>query len=177
MSRGRPPLVLDKNEFQSVINKLELETTFPTRTALWEAVAKSEWAVNLKPRPLTAQVAMLRAEELGLIIKTEKGQRGRTKGEKPVSAGKGRKKRRMSVDESKILRHSFPKDERESLEKTFQRAENGSLMAMIKLKCLDCCCGQKKEIALCPSKDCALWTVRPYKRDSKRLSLEVVENA
>lgn len=173
MSRGRPPLILDKREFQEVINKIESENVFPTRAALWEAVAKTEWAVNLQPRPLTAQVAMIRADELGLNIKTVKGQRGRTKGEKPVSAGRGRRKRRMTEEQSKILRRSFPKEEREALEKTFQRAENGSIIALIKLKCLDCCGGQKKEVALCPSTDCALWTVRPYKRDNT-VSLEVI---
>ena len=30
----------------------------------------------------------------------------------------------------------------------------------IKLKCLDCCCGQAKEVRLCPSQDCPLWNYR-----------------
>ena len=31
----------------------------------------------------------------------------------------------------------------------------------IRAKCLDCCCGQVKEVRLCPSETCALW---PYRR-------------
>jgi hypothetical protein len=30
----------------------------------------------------------------------------------------------------------------------------------IRLKCLDCVCGQINEVRLCPSKDCHLWTWR-----------------
>ena len=30
----------------------------------------------------------------------------------------------------------------------------------IRLKCLDCVCGQANEVRLCPSKDCPLWTWR-----------------
>ena len=38
----------------------------------------------------------------------------------------------------------------------------------IKLKCLDCCCGQAKEVRLCPSQDCPLWNYRfGYEVDSE----------
>ena len=30
----------------------------------------------------------------------------------------------------------------------------------IRLKCLDCCAGQRKEVRLCPAKDCPLWPFR-----------------
>lgn len=30
----------------------------------------------------------------------------------------------------------------------------------IRLKCLDCCCGQRNEVKLCPSNDCPLWEFR-----------------
>lgn len=30
----------------------------------------------------------------------------------------------------------------------------------IRKKCLECCCGQTKEVHLCPIKDCALWGYR-----------------
>jgi len=166
MSRGRPALVLDKREFQDALTKLESEASFSTRAALWDALAQTEWAKNLSPRALTPQVAMIRAEEMNLEIKTPKGQRGRAKGEKPASAGKGRRKRRMTLPQITALRNGFPKEEHEVLEKTFLRAENGSLIAMIKLMCLDCTGGQKKEIALCPCTNCPLHTVRPYKRDA-----------
>lgn len=30
----------------------------------------------------------------------------------------------------------------------------------IRLKCLDCCCGQRIEVNLCPCEDCPLWPFR-----------------
>ena len=30
----------------------------------------------------------------------------------------------------------------------------------IRAKCIDCCCGQLKEVKLCPSDDCSLWIYR-----------------
>ena len=30
----------------------------------------------------------------------------------------------------------------------------------IRKKCLECCCGQYKEVRLCPSKDCSLYPFR-----------------
>lgn len=37
----------------------------------------------------------------------------------------------------------------------------------IRAKCLDCSCGQFKEILLCPVKDCALYPYRMGKRPKK----------
>lgn len=33
-------------------------------------------------------------------------------------------------------------------------------MKAIRLKCLDCCCGQAAEVKLCPSTDCSLYPYR-----------------
>ena len=35
-----------------------------------------------------------------------------------------------------------------------------SPLAAIRLKCLDCVCGQVKEVALCPVKECSIWPFR-----------------
>lgn len=40
----------------------------------------------------------------------------------------------------------------------------------IRLKCLDCCCGQYKEVRLCPSDDCSLWIYR-FGHNPKRTGL------
>lgn len=48
----------------------------------------------------------------------------------------------------------------------------------IRKKCLDCCCGQRIEVELCPSNDCYLWPFRrgknPYRR-KRELSEEQKE--
>lgn len=33
-------------------------------------------------------------------------------------------------------------------------------MKAIRLKCLECCCGQSYEVRMCHIKDCALWSYR-----------------
>ena len=37
----------------------------------------------------------------------------------------------------------------------------------IKAKCLDCCCGQREEVKLCPVKDCPLWQFRLGKNPNR----------
>lgn len=48
---------------------------------------------------------------------------------------------------------------------------NRSPLKAIRAKCLDCCCGQTKEVRLCPLKACPLW---PF-RSGHRLPKEIVE--
>lgn len=157
--RGRKPLVLDKAEFQRAVTDLETSQTFPNRTLLWKSVEESAWAKALLPRPLTAQVALLKADEMQILIQTPKGKRGRSKGDGPVLGG-GRKKKSFSLP---MLESGVPVEERAGLEKTLQRAANGSLKARIKLNCLNCTNWQKKEVSLCETRNCPLWDVRPYK--------------
>lgn len=44
-----------------------------------------------------------------------------------------------------------------------------SLRSAVSLKCLDCTCGQRAEIAACPSVACPLWRFRPYADDDARV--------
>ncbi len=161
MSRGRKPIEIDKSEFQACVSELESQKTFSNRTELWAAVENSAWAKTRIPRPLTAQVALLKAEEFELEIKTVKGKKGKSKGCGPVSSG-GRKKKVFSIEN---IRKGIPLEERSSLEKTLNRAANGSLKARVKLMCMDCTNWQKKEVAICENNQCPLHDVRPYKRD------------
>lgn len=39
-------------------------------------------------------------------------------------------------------------------------AERVSRSKAIRLKCLDCCCGQPSEVRKCPAVDCPLWRFR-----------------
>ena len=42
---------------------------------------------------------------------------------------------------------------------------------VIRLKCLDCCCGSSDEVKVCPCEDCPLWPFRfgknPYRRKTE----------
>lgn len=48
---------------------------------------------------------------------------------------------------------------------------NRSPLKAIRAKCIDCCCGNKAEVRLCPSEKCPLW---PF-RSGHRLPKEIVE--
>ena len=46
----------------------------------------------------------------------------------------------------------------------------------IRAKCLDCSCGQVKEIRLCPVTKCPLWPYRMGKRPAKQIKMQLVES-
>jgi hypothetical protein len=50
------------------------------------------------------------------------------------------------------------------------KAEKGSFKAAVALKCLDCCCFQRAEVAACPVRECSLWHLRPYGRRNSELA-------
>ncbi len=158
MARGRTKLVIDGRDLQAVVDELESKNTFSTRAELWAAIEASEWAKSLEPRPLTAQVAMMRAKELNVTIKTAKGKKGREKGE-AVPRGE-RKRKRIPLEMVQPLKDIFP----ESVHQRIDSAAQGSLKAAVALKCLDCCGYQKKEVALCCTTMCTLWAFRPWQR-------------
>lgn len=41
----------------------------------------------------------------------------------------------------------------------------------IRAKCLDCCCGQKDEVKMCPAKECPLWPYRMGKNPNRSRTL------
>lgn len=170
-TRGRKAIEIDRVAFQDTVKVLELENggSFNNRSELWAAVANSEWAKNLKPRPLTPQVAMLKADALNISVNTPKAKRGRQAGQLVPTGGK-RKQRK--VDENAIA--ELRKETGVVNLKVVDRVAKGSLKAAIKLKCIDCSGGSKKEVALCPCVACPLYTVRPY-RDKKSQAIARAE--
>jgi protein involved in polysaccharide export with SLBB domain len=44
------------------------------------------------------------------------------------------------------------------------RARRGNVRALISLKCLDCTCWSKTEVAACPVTACPLHPLRPYRK-------------
>lgn len=168
VKKGRKPIQLDAVEFQNVLAELEKNNSFPNRSELWKAVEATEWAKTRTPRPLTAQVAMMKSEEMKLIVNTPKGKRGRSKGDgAPKNAG--RKKKVFSLP---MLQSGVPVEERKNLEKTLNRAASGSLKARVKLMCLDCTNWQKSEVAECSIRTCPMWDVRPYKRNALKATTD-----
>jgi len=44
------------------------------------------------------------------------------------------------------------------------KAHTGNTRSLIALKCLDCCCWEKTEVAACPVATCPLYPLRPYRK-------------
>jgi hypothetical protein len=44
------------------------------------------------------------------------------------------------------------------------KARQGNTRSLIALKCLDCCCWEKTEVAACTVTSCPLYPLRPYRR-------------
>jgi hypothetical protein len=47
------------------------------------------------------------------------------------------------------------------------KALQGHAMSAIQLRCLQCCCGDKKLVKECNDFTCALWDFRPYRRPNE----------
>ena len=47
-----------------------------------------------------------------------------------------------------------------------------AILAVIRDKCLDCCCGQMVEVRMCSSAQCALW---PYRMNANPFRAEMSE--
>lgn len=41
----------------------------------------------------------------------------------------------------------------------------------IRMKCLDCCCGQQAEVRKCPATNCPLWRYRMGREENDELKL------
>jgi hypothetical protein len=171
--RGRKRIEINLAEFQKTLTEIEAaqpDGKFPNRSALWSAFEATEWAKS-RSRPLTGQVAMLFAKTNSINIQTPIGKRGRQVGSGPVAPGVKRTRKGMADANFLALTKVVP----EKYKKVLEKARKGSLKAVIKLKCLDCCAYQQTEVALCELKECSLHFVRPYKAsEQKKIKLQMV---
>lgn len=148
---ARVKLTVDKDEYQKLIDELEAAQTFSCLQELWTAVAATEWAKTRHVRPLSDQVAAIRAKELGIVLKTVRGR----KEDHHVPRGP------VVIAPAAVAEvvAMMPAEPTASVKKKIAK---GSLRMAIKLKCLDCSNFQKKEVRNCPVTSCPLWAVRPF---------------
>jgi hypothetical protein len=166
MAKGRKPIQVDKQQIQALIYKVEATQTFPTRQHLWEILA-IELAKELGKEKISTTFVYNKCMEFNCEIKTDKGKRGgeggdfgRSKGIKPQGS---RKRKGMSPEASAKIYDNLPQwANQDRALKLLERAESGSSKAMVALKCLDCVLWSPKEIRMCQSFDCSLYSIRPY---------------
>ena len=168
---ARTPIAVDSQELQRVINELEEKHNFSNLSELYNAIAETEFAKNCKPRPLSAQVAMIRIKEYNLSVRTQRGQKGKPSGLTSVNRGV-RRNRQIPLEIVQELRDNY-KEQLGLVEKIAK----GSLKAALTLKCIDCSGGSKKEVARCTITSCPLYGFRPYKLKAKQEEIadELVE--
>lgn len=73
---SRKPRNIDPQELQKIIGDLEADREFGSQSELWAAVAATEWAQNLPPKPLTAANVPNYVRKFDLTFKTQ-GTRGK----------------------------------------------------------------------------------------------------
>ena len=159
---------------QAQVDTLEATQTFPSREALWRALAQTPWA---KERGLTAKGLETKARRLGVVVRTPKAighrfvggaaepgpQPDQPDGEARGSSSESEKcgavrklaPQRLSLP---LLRRVVPVRHHRLVD----RVEAGSLRAAIDLKCLDCSDYQIAEVRHCTVTACPLHSVRPY---------------
>lgn len=172
-------LVVDKDQLQAAIKKAEANGPLSGRSALWEATAKCYNTDNPSNGAISPSVAYLRFVEMSLTCITPVGQRGKMSDEQKSkmqealkayrdAGGKVERKSRaekmasnpMAEKHFVRLREITPAPYHRLLEKV----EAGSLMAAIKLNCILCVCGERKEVAKCMGFSCPMYLHRPYQQ-------------
>ena len=164
MARGRKPIPVTFDGLQEAIVSVEWDGALPSRNALWQAVAATPYARKIG---LSSQVAMIKAkgyadEGKPLMLITPLGRKGKLKGEIPVNkegVKPARKKKTIELPLIAQMKREYPK----TCGSKIDLLAKGSRKAAIALKCLECSSFEKKEIALCTIKTCALWNFRPYR--------------
>ena len=161
--RGRPAKAITSDEMGEAIFVLENEQPegkFASRSALWAAVAESDFGRKWGLSPQMAMVYFNKLNEENpdcICPSTVPAEKGLRKGHKIARKGKGKRAKHRDVS---AIRASVP----EQYQKLVEKVEKGSRNAAIKLRCLDCSNWQKKEITLCTVKECGLYPFRPYQR-------------
>lgn len=158
---GKVKLEVNKAELQKMVSDLEAKQEFANLSKLWSAVEATDWAKNQTPRPLTASVVAARAKELGIVLKTVAGKKGRGN----PNLGKGPKGPRIPRSEKfKAFDKTFEimaKEVPEQYRHLVAKVKAGSMKSALKLKCLDCSAWDIKEVRMCVCTGCSLFPFRP----------------
>jgi hypothetical protein len=162
------------DELQAQVAALEAVNDFPSRQALWLALAQTPWA---KGRGLTARALESRARRQGVTVRTPKAAGNRfgrgaagPAGEHPdrpqaarrSSAGPAECGAALSTAPQRLSLPLLRRVAPARFRRLVGRVEAGSLRAAINLKCLDCSDYQVAEVRHCTVTGCPLFSVRPY---------------
>lgn len=151
---------IDKKVLTDLILSLDSERKYDNLTALYKDVANeysSAHAIQFSPAFVGLKVA-----EYGLVLKTQKGAKGRAKGSGPV-VRKPKGERLKGNKSIAALRKEMEGDvDARPFLSVLDKFQGGSLKAGVKLNCLYCGNWQKLEVKFCRCVTCPWHSVRPY---------------
>lgn len=157
----RVALPINVKQLQEQITLAENENEFKNRSQLFSHLENTVWAKTSYRKPFTAAVLQLRASQECLEIKTPKGKRGRQAGVSVESVRGKRSDKLKSNPKFKdcvaTLRKNNP-----NCDKAIDKIAGGSLTAAVRLNCLSCCGGDRKEAGRCSVVGCAMYLFNPY---------------
>lgn len=171
--RGKPSVNVNRALLENTIQALEAAQTFENRSKLFDAVAAAYNKASAVQ--VTPPLIYLRVKAWDIQLKTPKGKPGRVGGN-PTIGTAPRVSREVKFSKNESIQESFTelkKVTKPKYHKLVKRAAAGSLKAAIKLKCLDCSCGDTKDIKCCPVVSCSLWAFRPFQGRTVTNSEEV----
>lgn len=158
---------VERPRLEAAIHQAEKDGPLRNLHELWKRAAEIYNRTAL--RAITFSLANLRAKEWNIPIKTTGGHRGPLTEEHKAALLAARGKRAPRAEKMRgFTTFSLLRQELGSKLRTrkylpvVDAAEDGSIKAAIKLKCLECSNYQTEEVRLCPVTDCALFPHRPY---------------
>lgn len=158
MSRAK--IKVSKKDFIKALKAVETHGPLKNRSVLLKKIAE---ILDISP-----SVALLRLAEFKINPKTPKIKRGSglKRGIKIVRVSRADKlKSKHAKIVLKIWENSLPTSYRikEKGKSLIRNVRKGSMSAIVKAKCLDCCAGEEQEIKMCNIKSCPLYLYRPFK--------------
>jgi hypothetical protein len=170
---AKTSLKVNKEQLQKIVTELESKTTFRNHTELWKAVCETEWAKNLKPKPLTPSVAYLRAKEFKIAIITKPGRIRHSQDDSILNYKHDADLAVLDIPEgksldkaafSKFLIRSVPQTHYRRYKKLVEKVSKGFKAPAIKLKCITCSDFNVGEVKHCQVFECPLYMVRPFQK-------------
>lgn len=159
---ARTKVAVNRQELEKCIRDAERTGPLQNRSELYRAVGEK--------LGLTPSVVMLRIDEFSIELKTPKGKKGRQAGakirreEKTLRKPRAEKFKQEKYQKSiRAMRNTYGPE----LQGLVNRIEQGSIMAAVKLNCLQCLGFVKSEIRSCTDISCPFHCFRPYQKGTK----------
>lgn len=169
MSKGRPSIIISKEDLQKQIDLAEENNVFKSMGELAKFIEGTEWAKTRlnsanNIQPLKLAVILNKIREWEIVTKTVPGRKIPSKVVTTTT---------VKIDDFLPAEESV-KSVPEKYRKLAVKALT-SKVAAIKLNCIQCSGYDRKSVANCNVKNCALWNHRPFKSSKMSDEEELVE--